>query len=163
MCTTYEAVSRLERYLPQVKDDSVRDALETLLSSIIPTMLVPMKMPDGSIIQVSNLKTNRIPIYQKFCKDHAPLIQSLYLFGSALTEQCREKSDMDLMFVLNCTEDEWNDAIALYWEDYPDLAGDDWLTMLKEDWADACNHNGWVDFVVRDVVQKGVKIYDLSW
>lgn len=39
MCTTYEAVSRLERYLPEVKDNSVRDALETLLSSISPMML----------------------------------------------------------------------------------------------------------------------------
>lgn len=86
MYNIYEAVSRIEKYLPEVKDESVRDAFETLLSSVRQRMLVPMRMPDGSIISVSNLKSDRIPLYQKFCKNHAPLVQSLYLYGSALTE-----------------------------------------------------------------------------
>lgn len=163
MCTIYEAVSTLEKYLPNVQDETVREALKTLVSYTSPYMLVPMQMPDGSVVQVSNLKVNNVRQYQTFCKEYAPLIQSLYLFGSSLTAQCRDKSDMDLLFVLNCSEEEWKEKTALSWEDYPDLAGDDWLTISKEAWLKAKEGTGWVDFVVRDVIKKGVCIYDLSW
>ena len=62
--------------------------------------------------------------------------------------------------MLNCSENEWRKALALYLKEYPNLTGDNWISMHKDEWDyHVCEHN----VIVREVQEEGAKIYDLSW
>lgn len=113
--------------------------------------LVPLLLPDGRIIDVSEYKVEKLKMYLRIF----PLLTSVdkvILFGSALETRCREDSDIDFLFYYNDKKKFRYDMNYTLPDAFPDSCYDDKLRM----------QTGTVSSLgaLRSAQQKGVILYE---
>lgn len=120
--------------------------------------LKALLLQNGKTIQVADHKWNHIRRYlQELPKLKS--VQQVILFGSAITEDCTEQSDVDLCFLYDNKKEYWEDIAKLNFELMPESASDDAL-CADQSWYETtnCLTGAW-----KDVRRKGVTIYDRNW
>lgn len=120
--------------------------------------LVNLQLKNGTTIKVAEHKAKKIKQYISVF----PLLKSVdrvILFGSAITEQCTEQSDVDLCFLYKDKNQYREDMAELYYEIMPESIEDDAM-CVDCDWFD---HTKMMTGAMKAAAKEGVVIYDCQW
>lgn len=89
--------------------------------------------------------------------DNTPAIARVYLAGSALTEECRDKSDLDFLIVIKDGVD-----MDTFIRDTPfeEVGYDDYIFVTSNEWEQYCASPKQSSAFYWNVLNKGVLIYE---
>lgn len=120
--------------------------------------LIDLQLKNGMTVKVAENKAERIKQYISVF----PLLRSVkrvILFGSAMTENCTEQSDVDLCFLYRDKKQYREDMAELYYDIMPESTDDD--AMCADcDWFENTNV---LTGAMKVVAREGVVIYDSQW
>lgn len=120
--------------------------------------LVDLQLKNGMTVKVAENKAERIKRYISVF----PLLRSVQrviLFGSAMTENCTEQSDVDLCFLYRDKRQYREDMAELYYDIMPESTDDD--AMCADcDWFENTNV---LTGAMKVAAREGVVIYDSQW
>lgn len=120
--------------------------------------LVDLQLKNGMTVKVAENKAERIKRYISVF----PLLRSVQrviLFGSAMTENCTEQSDVDLCFLYRDKRQYREDMAELYYDIMPESTDDD--AMCADcDWFENTNV---LTGAMKVAEREGVVIYDSQW
>lgn len=94
----YKSVANISQNIDNIPS-YLKDDIMALLQQVSRYMLRPLSVLNGKIVNVSACKYNLLQQYLEFFRQY-PTIVRVYLAGSALTEECRDKSDLDFLIVI---------------------------------------------------------------
>ena len=94
----YKSVANISQNIDNIPS-YLKDDIVTLLQQVSRYMLRPLSVLNGKTVNVSACKYNLLQQYLEFFRQY-PAIARVYLAGSALTEECRDKSDLDFLIVI---------------------------------------------------------------
>lgn len=120
--------------------------------------LVNLQLKNGTTVKVAENKVERIKQYISVF----PLLRSVkqvILFGSAMTENCTEQSDVDLCFLYRDKKQYREDMAELYYDIMPESTDDDAM-CADYDWFRSTNM---LTGAMKVAVREGVVIYDSQW
>lgn len=120
--------------------------------------LVDLQLKNGTTVKVAENKAERLKRYISVF----PKLQSVrrvILFGSAMTEHCTEKSDVDLCFLYRDKKQYREDMAELYYDIMPESTDDDAMCADSE-WFESTNM---LTGAMKVAAREGVIIYDSQW
>lgn len=120
--------------------------------------LIDLQLKNGMTVKVAENKAERIKQYISVF----PLLRSVkrvVLFGSAMTENCTEQSDVDLCFLYRDKKQYREDMAELYYDIMPESTDDDAI-CADCDWFENTNV---LTGAMKVVAREGVVIYDSQW
>lgn len=120
--------------------------------------LVNLELKNGTIVSVAENKAERIKRYISAF----PLLKSInrvILFGSAITENCTDESDVDLCFLYKDKQQYREDMAELYYDIMPESTEDDAM-CASSDWFESTNM---LTGAMKAAAREGVVIYDCKW
>ena len=120
--------------------------------------LVNLELKNGTYVKVAENKLERIKQYISAF----PLLRSVnrvILFGSAITENCTDQSDVDLCFLYKDKQQYREDMAELYYDIMPESTEDDAL-CANYDWFETTNM---LTGAMKVAAKEGVVIYDCKW
>lgn len=94
----YKSVANISQNIDNIPS-YLKDDIMAILQQVSRYMLRPLSVLNGKIVNVSACKYNLLQQYLEFFRQY-PAIARVYLAGSALTEECRDKSDLDFLIVI---------------------------------------------------------------
>lgn len=107
----------------------------------------------------SYLKDDIMAILQQYLEffRQYPAIARVYLAGSALTEECRDKSDLDFLIVIKDGVD-----MDTFIRDTPfeEVGYDDYIFVTSNEWEQYCASPKQSSAFYWNVLNKGVLIYE---
>lgn len=115
--------------------------------------LIPLKLPSGVEIMVSEYKRDRISKYIDVLPSYKDILK-VVLFGSALEERCRPDSDVDLCLLYSGEKEVYYRFLDNLWDKYEWTMDDD-LIGFDTQWFNN-NNSG----ALRDIKSKGVVLFD---
>jgi len=120
--------------------------------------LVNLQLKNGTIVKVAEHKVERLKKYMSVF----PMLKSIkqvILFGSAITENCTEQSDVDLCFLYRDKKQYREDMAELYYNIMPESTDDDAMSADCE-WFKTSNM---LTGAMKVAAREGVVIYDSQW
>lgn len=153
----YQSVDNITRNIDKIPEHLRGDVFE-LITQVSRYMLKPLKLGNGKTVYVSACKYDQILRYIEFFNNIAD-ISKVYLVGSALTDECRDKSDLDFLVVIKDSVDK---DIFIRDTAFEEIGYDDYIVISESEWNAYCAFPQRASTFYRNVLQKGELIHDSS-
>lgn len=151
----YKSVANISQNIDNIPS-YLKDDIMALLQQVSRYMLRPLSVLNGKTVNVSACKYNLLQQYLEFFRQY-PAIARVYLTGSALTEECCDKSDLDFLLVIKDGVD-----MDTFIRDTPfeEVGYDDYIFVTSNEWEQYCASPKQSSAFYWNVLNKGVLIYE---
>lgn len=151
----YQSVDSITRDIDKIPEHLRGDILE-LITQVSRYILKPLKLVNGKTVYVSACKYAQILQYIEFFKNNSD-ISKVYLVGAALTDECRDKSDLDFLVIIKDSVDK---DVFIRDTAFEEVGYDDYIVISESEWNAYCASPQRASTFYWNVLQKGELMYD---
>lgn len=151
----YKSVANISQNIDNIPS-YLKDDIMAILQQVSRYMLRPLSVLNGKIVNVSACKYNLLQQYLEFFRQY-PAIARVYLAGSALTEECRDKSDLDFLIVI---KDGVDMDTFIRDTSFEEVGYDDYIFVTSNEWEQYRASPKQSSAFYWNVLNKGVLIYE---